>query len=242
MEMPLSDVIAHYAAKKQPTYEVTDDTDPASARRKARRGKDFADRMGWLLDYWGPKVVDEIDPETCEEFSKRHSASVSRRCLEDLRAAVRRAIKDRRVARDGEWSFELPPANPSRYGFYTRGQVARMVWKAYRMRGTYTYSGKRARPETLGTTKKIDSRPRRHIARFILVGVNTGTRTDRIEQASFYPEPGRPYVDVDAGIFYRAAVGEFVPDNKRAGPVRISPKLLSHLRRWKKNGARYVVE
>lgn len=112
----------------------------------------------------------------------------------------------------------------------------------YRMRGTYTYSGKRARPETLGTTKKIDSRPRRHIARFILVGVNTGTRTDRIEQASFYPEPGRPYVDVDAGIFYRAAVGEFVPDNKRAGPVRISPKLLSHLRRWKKNGARYVVE
>lgn len=91
------------------------------------------------------------------------------------------------------------------------------------------------RPRLLG-------RPRRHIARFILVGIYTGTRTDRIEQASFYPEPGRPYVDVDAGIYYRAAAGEFVPDNKRAGPVRIPPRLLGHFRRWKKNGARYVVE
>jgi integrase len=240
--MPLSDVIAHYTAKKAPTYAVTEDTDPAAARRKAAQGKYFADRMGWLLDYWAAKVVDEIDPETCAEFSARHTPSVARRCLEDLRAAVRRCIKDRRLARDGEWSFELPSANPARYGFYTRGQVARMLWKAYRMRQTYTHSGKRARPEKRGSTKQIDAHPRRHVARFILVGVYTGTRTDRIEQASFYPEPGRPYVDVDAGIFYRAAAGEFVPDNKRAGPVRIPPRLLGHLRRWKKNGARYVVE
>jgi hypothetical protein len=240
--MPLSDVIAHYTAKKAPTYAVTEDTDPAAARRRGAQGKYFADRMGWLLDYWAAKVVDDIDPETCAEFSKRHSPSVARRCLEDLRAAVRRCVKDRRLARDGEWSFELPPPNPARYGFYTRGQIARMLWHAYRMRQGYTHSGKRARPEKRGSKKETDAHPRRHVARFILVGLYTGTRTDRIEQASFFPEPGRPYVDVDAGIFYRAAVGEFVPDNKRAGPVRIPPRLLSHLRRWKKNGARYVVE
>lgn len=49
-------------------------------------------------------------------------------------------------------------------------------------------------------------------------------------------------MDVEGGIYYRSWDGEMVPDNKRANPVRIPVRLLSHLRRWKKLGARYVVE
>lgn len=70
----------------------------------------------------------------------------------------------------------------------------------------------------------------------------TGSRSARIWQASFYREEGRPYADVDRGIFYRAAQDEQVAGNKAAPPIRIPPRLLAHMRRWKAMGARYVVE
>lgn len=206
--------------------------------------------MNTILGFWGDKVVDDIDSITCEQFAefvdpqteKRISQSTARRCLEDLRAAVRRYVKDRRMATDGDYVFELPEKNPPRYGFFTRDQIARLVYAAYRKTGSYSYTGKRAKEENRGQSKVTNSRPRRHLARFILFGIYTGTRTDRIERASFYKESGRPWVDVDAGIFYRSWDGEMVPDNKRAGPIRIPGRLLAHLKRWKANGARYVVE
>jgi hypothetical protein len=236
-ETPIADVIAHYSLKVVPRFEPSEGN-----RGKPRQKRDFLQRMDVLLDYWGEKTVDDIDANTCAGFSARHSASTARRCLEDLRAAVKRYVHDRKMAAGGDYVFELPAANPARYGFFTRSQMARLVWAAYRKKQSYSFTGRRAKAENRGQTRETAARPRRHIARFLLVGVYTGTRTDRIERASFYREPGRPYVDVEAGIFYRNAIGEMVPDNKRAGPVRIPGRLLAHMRRWKSNGARYVVE
>lgn len=249
-EKLLEEVIAYYMLDTAPRFEVDPEAEPGAARKAKKQKKDFLDRMELLLDYWTGKVVDDIDKRTCKEFAefvnpktgKRISPSTARRCLEDLRAAVNLNIADRMLAKDGEHVFHLPPPNPPRYGFFTRGQVARLVWNAYRKRGTYTYSAKRSSEDKAGVTKVTDLRPMRHVARFLLVAVYTGTRTDRVEQASFYPEQGRPWVDVDAGIFYRSWHGEMVPDNKRANPIRIPVRLLGHLRRWKKLGARYVVE
>jgi hypothetical protein len=51
-------------------------------------------------------------------------------------------------------------------------------------------------------------RPLRHIARFILIGLYTGTRAGAISSASPYAEPGRSYVDLERGIFYRKAIGK----------------------------------
>ncbi|MCG6115273.1 MAG: integrase [Mesorhizobium sp.] len=241
-EKLLEDVIAYYMLDTAPRFEIDPDAEPGAVRRAKRQRQLFLDRMEWLLDYWTGKTVDDIDKATCAEFSKRHSPSTARRCLEDLRAAVNVNIKNRQLAKDGEHVFDLPRANPPRYGFFTCNQMARLLWAAYRKKGAYTHSSKRSSGEKVGVTKTTDLRPMRHISRFLLVAVYTGTRTDRIEQASFYPEPGRPWVDVDGGIFYRSWDGERVPDNKRANPVRIPVRLLSHLRRWKKNGARYVIE
>jgi hypothetical protein len=245
-EVQIADVLAHYSLLVAPRFEPTD----VSPRGKPQQKRDFLHRMTVLLDFWGEKVVDDIDAISCGEFAKHTnpetglpiSASSARRCLEDLRAAVRRYVHDRKMAGGGDYVFELPEANAARYGFFTRSQMARLVWAAYRKKQTYSFTGKRAKAETRGQKKETSARPRRHIARFMLVGVYTGTRTARIESASFYLEPGRPYVDVEAGIFYRNAVGEMVPDNKRAGPVRIPGRLLAHMRRWKAAGARYVVE
>jgi integrase len=71
----------------------------------------------------------------------------------------------------------------------------------------------------------------RHVARFILIGLYTGTRAGAIATASPYKAEGRSFVDLESGIFYRLAEGRRVT-NKRQPPVPIPPRLLAHLRRW----------
>jgi integrase len=79
----------------------------------------------------------------------------------------------------------------------------------------------------------------KHIARFILIGLCTGTRHAAICAAATVPAIGRSHVDLENGIFYRLAKGRKAT-NKRQPPVRLPPKLLGHLRRWHRVGASRV--
>lgn len=228
--MPIADIINHYIHDISPRLEG-----------KKKQKRDFIKRMEAILDYWGRKLVSDINKRSCEEFATKHAASTTRRMLEDLRAAVELAMGDDVMA-DTRVNFKLPPAQKSRYGFFTRDQAAKVLWAFYRKRGTYSYTGKRAKAENRGLTRTTKARPTRHIARYFLTGIYTGTRTDRIQEASFVKEDGRPWIDLENGIFYRSWEGEMVPSNKRADPIRIPMRLLAHMRRWHKNGARYLVE
>jgi integrase len=76
-----------------------------------------------------------------------------------------------------------------------------------------------------------DKRPLRHIARFILIGLYTGTRASAIASASPVQALGNSYVDLQRGIFYRLAQGH-VQTKKRQTPVPLPPRLLAHMRRW----------
>ena len=82
-----------------------------------------------------------------------------------------------------------------------------------------------------GGPVSTERRPLRHVARFILIGLYTGTRAGAIATASPYREEGRSYVDLDRGIFYRKAIGRR-STKKRQTPVPIPPRLLVHMRRW----------
>ena len=104
--------------------------------------------------------------------------------------------------------------------------MAKLLWHAYRT--PKTFKGK--------PTKNY---PTRHVSRFILCALYTGSRSARIWRASFEKEEGRPYVDVENGLFHRTWLGEHVPQNKRAPVQRIPDRLLMHLRRM---GSRYVCE
>ena len=68
-------------------------------------------------------------------------------------------------------------------------------------------------------------------ARFILIGLYTGTRASAIASASPYRGSGHSFVDLDHGIFYRLAIGRRAT-NKRQPPAPIPPRLLAQLRRW----------
>src|SRR5262249_12246173 len=83
--------------------------------------------------------------------------------------------------------------------------------------------------------------PRRHVVRFILVGLYTGSRASVIAQAALQREPGRPFIDVDRGVYQRRPEGER-QTNKRKPTISLPPRLMAHVRRWKRLGAKYVVE
>src|SRR6185437_11182459 len=72
--------------------------------------------------------------------------------------------------------------------------------------------------------------PLKHLARFLLIALYTGTRSGAVLTASPYPGEGRSYVDLERGIFYRLAEGAR-ETNKRQPPVPIPPRLLAHMRR-----------
>ncbi len=74
-------------------------------------------------------------------------------------------------------------------------------------------------------------RPLRHLARFILIGIYSGTRAGAIAAASPIPAIGRAFVDFDRGRYYRRKQGS-AKTNKRQPTVPIPSRLLAHLRRW----------
>jgi len=75
----------------------------------------------------------------------------------------------------------------------------------------------------------------RHVARFILIGLYTGTRSSAICRAALVPTIGHGHVDLEQGVFYRRAIGR-LQTTKRQPPVRLPLRLLAHLRRWSRRG------
>lgn len=182
------------------------------------RPDELRTRLRYLADWWGDRAVDDIGPDLCAAYVRhRRSPSAARRELEDLRAAILRAYEAGILVRPVP--VVLPDRSPPRQRWLTRSEAARLLWAAYR--------GQR----------------RAHIARWILVALYTGTRAGAICGAAAMPSPGRGYVDLERGVFYRAAPGER-ETRKRKPPIRLPDRLLAHLRRWHRLGLsrRHVVE
>ncbi|MER8921679.1 integrase [Mesorhizobium sp. M0802] len=212
-DVSIAEVIAHYLLMKEDG---------------ARRPKELAARARALLAYWGDKTLDDITTSTCAAYVKqRSSQTMARRELEDLRAACRMAIADK-VTRHAV-AVTLPAKSKGRVRHLDRSHMAKLIRAAYR---------KREVQRGVPTAKKATL----HVARFLITSLYTGSRSARVWQASFTRQAGRPYVDLAAGVYYRAAEDENVAANKQAPPVRLPGRLLTHLRRWHRLGAKYVVE
>jgi integrase len=169
----------------------------------------------------------DINGERCRAFIKhRGTRAGAREDLSLLRAAINfhreEGYHDRII------SVVLPEKGAPRDRWITRREAARLILNAWRYR-------------EVQKGHATGRRSRRHVAKFVLVGLYTGTRAGAICAASFKPIAGYGYVDVDRGVFYRRAPGERVT-KKRKPPVPIPRRLLAHLRRWKARGQRFVVE
>jgi integrase len=210
-QVPVADVLTLYVRDVMP---------------KVARPKETIARIKRLAGFFAGKYLSDINGPLCRDYAARHTDQGARRDLQDLRAAInhhlREGLHDRIV------SVVMPAARPPRERWLTRSEAARLIWAAWRCREVQ--HGEATAKHT-----------RRHLARFILVGLYTGSRASVIASAALQPEPGRPYVDTETGIYHRRPAGER-QTKKRKPNVPLPPRLLSHIRRWKRQGARYVVE
>jgi integrase len=183
-----------------------------------------------LNDYWGGKMLSEVTSAQCRAYvSSRHKAGGARADLETLRAAINHHAKEN--LHYGIVRVTLPPKGPPRDRWLTRSEAAKLIWACWRYREQQTVH----RGSRKGAPVATDKRPLRHLARFILIGLYTGTRASAIASASPYHELGHSFIDLDQGIFYRLAVGRR-PTAKRQTPAPIPPRLLAHMRRWVRRG------
>ena len=117
----------------------------------------------------------------------------------------------------------LPPKSAPRERWLTRSEAAKMIREAWRYQEIQ--SGKANAPP----------HSRRHIARFMLVALYTGTRSGAICGAAIRPAIGHQFLNLVEGVLYRRAPGK-KENNKRQPPVRYPDRLLVHMRRWERLG------
>jgi integrase len=191
--------------------------------RKHARPKESAARLGRILDFFGDKMLSYLNNTTCAGYvKKRGSEAAARRELEDLRAAVRHHWEAGLCV--ALTPVVLPDRGEGRERWLTRQEAAHLLRTARRMR-------------QIQFGKATDRAIAQHVARFILVGLYTGTRAGAICGAALdQPTIGRSWIDLESGIFYGQTIGRRKKKNKQQTPVRLPPRLLAHLRRWKRKG------
>jgi hypothetical protein len=199
---------------------------------RQRNRKKFDERIGRLNEFWGSKRLSEVSGETCRAYVlARGNLGGSRRDLEDLRAAINHHANEglhRSIVR-----VTLPEKGLPRERWLTRSEAAKLLWVCWRHRELQLRHRGPDKGKKLPTTRY----PLRHLARFMLIALYTGTRAGAIASASPRRGEGRSFVDLERGIFYRLAEGA-MPSKKRQPPAPIPPRLLAHLRRWHDKGHR----
>jgi integrase len=81
----------------------------------------------------------------------------------------------------------------------------------------------------------------RHLARFILAGLYTGTRKAAILSLRIdLPATSGGWIDTMRGVLYRRGTGDR-ETRKRQTPARLPRPFLAHVRRWKAMGCHSVV-
>lgn len=220
--------LGEYLAGKHVTIATANQRDPASipvadvlalyARDKVKaqaRPKEALARIGAMLDFFGGDTLANINGERCREYAATMSPAAARRQLEDLRSAINHHRREGKCSQVVE--VVLPQANPARERWLTRHEVAKLLLHCWR------------HPE------------RKHVARAILMLLYTGSRASVAVGAALEPMPGRGWVDLENGVFYRRAP-RTKQTKKRAPSIRPPTRLLAHAGRWKRRRQRFAVE
>jgi integrase len=224
-EILIADVLAIYLT----------DVVPSHAREEETK-----QRVLTLDAWWSERTLADVNGANCRAYVDHRIAqpwkaakpeqtgrparivttAAARRELEDLRAAINHHRREGLCSETV--SVVLPPRTDARERWLTRSEAARLLWTAWRAKQVM---------RDKGTLRAVG----RHVARFILVGLYTGTRSSAICGAALIPTIGRGYVDLEQGVFYRRGIGRR-ETKKRQPPVKLPPRLLAHMRRWQRRG------
>lgn len=207
-QVPVADVITAYAREIAHGHAR-----PAETQR----------RLSKLWEFFGFDTLGGVNGARCRKYATwRGHPQAARRELEDLRAAINHFFADDLLA--PRINVVLPEKAPRRERWLTRSEAAKLLWTAWR----------KSQPVPKGKNGEVRY-VARHVARFILVGLYTGTRASAICGAALAPAEGRGYIDLDQGVFYRRPEGE-KETTKRKPPIALTEGLLAHIRRWTVKG------
>lgn len=177
--------------------------------RSVARPSEMHARIRRLNEYWGNRTAADIKGNACRDYVRLRGVVIAaRRELETLRAATNLYAKE--YGLDVVPQFTLPENSKSRERWLTRSEAARLLWAAHR------------------------SPYHKHLVRFILIGLYTGTRHRAILGLQWMPNTTGGWVDVERGVIHRRSAVHR-ETKKRQPPARLSPRLLCHLRRWRQS-------
>jgi integrase len=192
-----------------------------------------------LVEFFGDQTASAITTAICKKYvqwrvrqfdarakkaAKPIQSSTAGRELVVLGAALRWCWKEGKL--DRLVPVTVPPKPSPRQRHLSRSEVAALLAGAL----GWDRQGKRH-----------PARVNRHLARFILIALYTGTRHDAILRLRWRPNTDGGWVDLPSGVLHRRASGA-VESGKRRPPVPIPPRLLPHLRRWRRLTATHVIE
>lgn len=176
--------------------------------------------------WWDGKLLSDIRAKSCKDYkdhrvAKGVSEHTVRHELSVLRAAIN-YYHENNGPLTAVPVITLPPPPPARQDYWlTRKQVAERIIQARR------------------SDKKW-----KHIARLLLIGVYSGTRSGKIKETRWIPSTAGGWFDLDNEVYYRNPP-RTLETKKKAPPARIHQRLLPHLKRWKKKdmeaGVTYVL-
>jgi integrase len=214
-------VLAIYYRHKAAEY------DEETQQLQIKRLKQSITRLG---KYFGKHMLGQMNSDLTNGYvKKRGSKGGARRDLENLRAAVNHH-GDENLHR-AIITVNLPEKGDRRERWLQRSEAAKLLWVCWRWKEEQTIH----RGENKGIKIKTGKYTLRHLARFILIGLYTGTRAAAIAAASIHKETGKSYVDLDEGVYHRLAIGK-KKTIKRQPTIPLPDRLLAHMRRWVDKG------
>lgn len=183
-----------------------------------------------ILDWWGDKTLAAIRGQSCREYvawrtgqivantahprrdgslpTPRHvTCSTARHDLKTLRAAIRHWHREHGPLPSVP-AVTMPQRAAPRDRWLTRDEAARLLRAARR------------------------GRQGAHVARVILIGLYTGTRSQALLRLKWMPSTEGGWIDLDGGVIHRLARGRR-QTKKRQPPARIPDRLRPHLVRWR---------
>jgi integrase len=227
-QVTITDVLSFYNEGRAAELARTDMVFSINPMLLAHAKLDTCDVINgaWCRDYVTKRTTGKIAPPArAGRKPKLPKKSSVRRDLEHLSACLGYAVQEGLLTYAPKITY--PAAATPRQRFLDRGEVARLLWTCWR----YKQHG----------PKNQILYPLRHLCRFILMGVYSGTRSAAILSSSFVVGSDRSYIDMRSGVFFRLAEGR-TETKKRQPPVGLPDRLLAHLRRWqRKTNAGWVI-
>jgi integrase len=165
----------------------------------------YAYNVAILANWWGDKSLSDVTPANTIAYGKGRTGAAVRHDLEILRAAIRYWHKHH-----GPLPLVpqiiLPPKPEPRERWMTRSEAAKLLRAA----------------------RRTSTRGQPSVARFILLGLYTGSRSGVIRSLRW------DWIDFDAGTMRRRGRRSAEAKNKRAPIVKLGRRILAHLRRWRR--------